>query len=341
MRRTPRSLVPALLLVALAATLVFAATAAAEIRIGEGDSLAEPAKAGEVDLLRGTAEYDSTTGTASIGLLTRQAPESVPQQERESVFYTVALVATTVPCTREAIEAEGKKASEEKRPIPFSAVYEFLSPNQTVTTPPHEGIPLAQAYSAAGTGEIFEGGFDPVNFVPASKTIADGVMTLSGANPKALGGGYNCVLVQAQGKGEPDVMVFPLTTKPEPPAPPAPPAQQAAPETKPAGPAPGVLALAKGKALKAAAGKWTAAKVTFTNSGGSAIPQGTLQVRAPKGVIVKPARQRTPALLPGESWTETVRVRLTAKAKATSTLALTASAGGLTAQGALVFKRAD
>ena len=55
-------------------------------------------------------------------------------------------------------------------------------------------------------------------------------------------------------------------------------------------------------------------------------------------MLIKPQRQRLPALLPGESWTVSARVELTEKAKATSTVGLTASAGGLTATGSLVLR---
>jgi adhesin HecA-like repeat protein len=100
-----------------------------------------------------------------------------------------------------------------------------------------------------------------------------------------------------------------------------------------------VLSLAKAKPLKLAAGKWKTVKVTVTNTGGTVVPQGSLRLKAPKGVVVRPGRQKLPSLLPGDSWTVSARVKLTAKAKAKSTVRLAASSGGLTAGGALVLTR--
>ena len=45
-----------------------------------------------------------------------------------------------------------------------------------------------------------------------------------------------------------------------------------------------------------------------------------------------------PALLPGESWTLSFQVKLSASAKKTSTLSLVGTAGGASAKGALVVK---
>jgi hypothetical protein len=90
----------------LSATLTLAATAtAAEIKIGEGTAAEEPAVPGERDLLKGSAEYDPATGTATFNMTTRQAPESTPLGEREPIAYTAALIATDVTCTREALIA--------------------------------------------------------------------------------------------------------------------------------------------------------------------------------------------------------------------------------------------
>ena len=75
-----------------------------------------------------------------------------------------------------------------------------------------------------------------------------------------------------------------------------------------------------------------------TNTGGTATAPGSLRLKTTKGVLVKAARQKVPALLPGGSWTVSYKVKLTAKAKKSSTLSLAATAGSLTAKGSLVVK---
>jgi hypothetical protein len=345
MRRLRRHLAPALLIAALAATLVFAATAAAEVRIGEGTSPEQAALPGEADLLKGSLEYDSATGTATVAITTRQAQETTPEADRPEIQYLVALVNVNFTCTREGFEAASKKAAEEKtEPGLTYPIYELYSANKPFSQPP-PGQSQAQAYGAfIGSKKETEGEPKPENFVAGTKVVSGTTATVGATFSKAANQPFNCAEVIAldlNEGGEPDVIVFPLTTRPEPPAPPvppAPPAPQPAREVKPSGPAPGVLSLARAKPLRLPAGKWTTVKLKITNSGGTAIPQGSLRVTAPKGVVVKAGRQRLPALLPGESWNVSARVELTEGAKARSTVALTASAGGLTATGSLVLR---
>jgi hypothetical protein len=78
--------------------------------------------------------------------------------------------------------------------------------------------------------------------------------------------------------------------------------------------------------------------VKVTNTGATATTQGSLRVKPTKGVIVKPETQRLPVIAPGASWTVSVRVELTAKAKQKSTLSLVGTASGVTAKGSLVVK---
>ncbi len=89
------------------------------------------------------------------------------------------------------------------------------------------------------------------------------------------------------------------------------------------------LSIAKAKKpLKLKVGKWATVKVKVTNTGGATTAPGSLQLKATKGVIVKPAAsQKLPVLLPGGSWTVSYRVKLTAKAKKSSTLSLVGAAG--------------
>lgn len=98
------------------------------------------------------------------------------------------------------------------------------------------------------------------------------------------------------------------------------------------------LAIAKPKPLALKVGKWTTVKLTVKNTGATGTGPGSLRVKAPKGVVIKPERQRLPALAPGASWAVSVRVELTSGAKPKSTLPLTAAASGVTASGSLVVK---
>jgi hypothetical protein len=341
MRRLRRPLVPFTLIAALAALLVFAATAAAEIKIGEGTSPAEPKIAGEADLLKGTAEFDLATGRVNFDITTRLPQESTPEEERPQIQYTAALATPNFPCTEEAFREASEKASKEgTAPSVFPAL-EVFSANFPFPVPP-PGLPLVGAY-----GRLFNSAKEleensSQGFVAGSKTVNGTTASASVTVPQAVNGPFTCAEILVQNfdeAGESDFLLFPLTTKPEPP-PVVPDTTQPAPPP-PAKPAPkGILSIAKAKPLKLAAGKWKTVKVKITNSGDAAIAQGTLGVKAPNGVIVKPGRQKVPALLPGESWTVSVRVKLTAKAKKTSKVTLTAAGGGLTGKTSLVIKAA-
>jgi hypothetical protein len=341
MPRLRRSLI---LIAALAATLLFAATAAAETKIGEGTSPEEPGLAGEADLLKVSGEYDSATGSATFALTTREAQESTSEAKPPTVQYLVGLVNLNFPCTRQSFEAESKKAAEEgKQIVPFP-IYEIVSSNKPMTLGP-PSVPVAPAFGAFITSQKeAEGGFAPGNVVAGTKVVSGTTATIGATLAIAANQPFNCAEVIAQnfgGGAEPDVMLFPLTTKPEPPPVqtpnPAPPAPAPAPA-----PAPGAFSIAKAKKpLKLKVGKWTTVKVKVTNTGGVATAPGSLQLKAPKGVVVKSAHQKLPVLLPGGSWTVSYKVELTEKAKATSTLALTASGGGLIGKSSFVVKRKD
>jgi CARDB len=119
----------------------------------------------------------------------------------------------------------------------------------------------------------------------------------------------------------------------QPPTPPAP-----APAPAPPAPAPPALSIAKTKPLDLKVGKSKTVKIKVSNTGATATAQGTLRVKSAKGVLVKPETQKLPVIAPGASWTVSVRVELTGKAKKKSTLTLTGTAPGLTAKGSLVVK---
>jgi hypothetical protein len=340
----PRLRYPLILIAALAATLLFAATAAAETKIGEGTSPEQAALPGEADLLKGSVEYDSATGRAAVALTTRQAQETAPEAERPKIQYIAALLNVNFTCTREGFEAAAKKAAEEKKELSLTyPVYELFSANYPFTEPP-PGQPLAQAYAALIASEKeLESGPKPENFVAGTKVVSGTTATVAATFSKAANQPFNCAEVIAQnsiGGTEPDILLFPLTTKPEPPpvqtpTPPAAPAQAAP-------PARASLSITKAKKpLKLKVGKWTTVKVRVTNSGAASTTPGSLQLKAPKGVVVKSRRQKLPVLLPGGSWTVSYRVELTEKAKASSTLSLVGSAGDVAVKGSLIVKRKD
>jgi hypothetical protein len=127
-----------------------------------------------------------------------------------------------------------------------------------------------------------------------------------------------------------------FTLAPPPPAPPAPAASM--PAAAPA-PAPPVLSIAVPKPLRLKVGKWRSVKLKVTNTGATTTSVGSLRLKAPAGVVVKPVSQQVPVLLPGGSITLSVRVELTKKAKKKSTVSLSGSAPGATgARGSLVLK---
>jgi len=103
-------------------------------------------------------------------------------------------------------------------------------------------------------------------------------------------------------------------------------------------PAPPPLAIAKPKPPELTVGEGETVKVAVTNTGGTGTGPGSLRVKVPRGISVKPERQRLPAVDPGKSWTVSVRVEPTRQAKKKSTLSLTAAASGVTGTGSLVVK---
>jgi hypothetical protein len=354
MRRSRRTLVPFLLLAALIAMLAFAAVASAEIKVGEATSPGDPSlEDGEADLLKATATYDTTTGAASFELTTRKAPELTPEAERPFITYYAVVANSGIPCTRAdflAAQERQQKEFEESGKAAEPALYpafSVISPNRIIREgegPPK--VPLSQAYGeylAKQPTSQFE------NAVPGTKTASGNTITIASTSPQAINGAFNCAYVFAQDAsgsgGTPNPLVFPLTTKTEPP-PVVPPATPEAPKSEPAPapkaatpaptPAPGVLSLAKAKPQALKVGKLATVKVTVSNPGGSPTGQGFLTLRAPKGVVIQGRRQKLPALLPGDSWTLTYRVRLTAKARKRATIAISGTSGALTTSGSLV-----
>jgi hypothetical protein len=170
--------------------------------------------------------------------------------------------------------------------------------------------------------------------IPVAKTVSGTTTTLGLALPEIANQGFNCALVETHEEAEGSLMVFPITAPPAPPTPPAPPPAPA-PASRP------VLAIAKSKPLKVKVGKSTTVKIKVSNTGATATAQGSLRVKAAKGVLVKPEVQKLPVLAPGASWTVSVRVQVTEKAKTKSTLSLVGTASGSTATSSLIVKRTE
>jgi alpha-galactosidase-like protein len=303
-RRSYRLRAPALLIAALAALLVLAPVAVAETKIGEGTSPENLLLGGEADLLKAAVAFETNTGKGTFTLTTREAAGSKSGAESESVTY-LAFLSTASPCPEPSIPA---------------FLFEVLN------------NPLTGAAIFEGSGGVEE--------IIITPSASGATVTMSATLDLAAGQNFNCATFGAVGHEGEDVISFPLTVKAEPP-PPAP-AAASAPSPAPAPaptPAPAVLSIAKTKALELEVGKSKAIRVKVSNSGATATAPGSLRVKAPVGVTVKPERQQIPTLAPGRSFSLSVRVELTAKAKPKSTVSLIGTASGLTAKSPLVIKR--
>jgi hypothetical protein len=340
-RRNRRRLLPLTVSIAVvAALLAFAGTAFAETKIGEGTSPEDLSLPGEADLLKATASYEVGTGAVTFEITTRAPQESTPEAERPLLNYFSGLASVpAASCNIPAFEAAALKAEEEETEAPIFPLLEVLSVNRQITaetTPP--GVTVAQAYGHYTRSE--KELLSPEGLVPGTKSLSGRTATVSVTLPEAGGdAGLQCAEVAVE-SATPDVILFPLTTKPEPPAVVTQtPAPQAAASQPP--PQPAALSIAKSKKpLRLKVGKWAKVKVEVTNSGGTATAPGSLQLKGAKGVVVKGGKQKLPALLPGGSWTVSYKVKLTAKTKKTSTLSLVGAAGTVAAKSSLVLKLA-
>jgi hypothetical protein len=310
-RRETRLRAPALLIAALAAILVFAATASAETRTGESTSTVSLApSAPEATLLKGTTSYDTAGGNMVFNVTTAAPPQS--ENDPASDALIVGLTTTSGECnsTIPAIQSIAYSGS--------AGVYILTSYEE----------PSAETVSG-NLLSIVDGGGGVVPLGPATKTISGSTTTLSASSSSLVEQTYNCAVVFMEGESSQSFMAFPVKAAPVPPAPPAPPAPA---------PAPPALSIAKTKPLTLKVGKSKTVKVKVTNTGATATAQGSLRVKAAKGVVVKPEVQKLPVLAPGASWSVSVKVQLTKKAKKSSTLSLIGTASGLTGTGSLVVK---
>jgi hypothetical protein len=308
------------------ALLAFATSAAAETKIGEYSAPRDPTIPAEASILHASTEYDPATGALTFAVTTAAEPRAKVGGE-ESKIEMVAVLLTLPECSAAAVSASSRSITG------FYPVYEILAPYS-------ESTPAASVFKESEK-EVVKPGF-------ASKEVEGTKITLGAQNPRAVNQPFTCGAVlmlgvkNEAGEEVEDLAVLPLTVKPEPPPSETKPAPST-PETKAAPPAPAAaLSIAKAKKpLKLKVGKWATVKVKVTNTGGTTTGPGALRVKAPAGVLVKPERQKVPILAPRGSWTISVRVQLTARAKAKTTLALTGTAPGLNAKATLVVKRAD
>ncbi len=315
MNKTPRLFLPLAILCALALALVLAAGASATVYVGGATSPEDPTIAnGEGDLLAGSAEYDSVTGTVTLTATTRSAPTENPGQTLYGALFT-----STTPCTAPESIEEGEAV------VPL---LELVSPYAEST---------GESYWTARESVTEEGTGQAVRSVAGAKTSV--IVT----TPDIVAQPYDCGLVQIfEGPERVDRIVFPIAVKTE-----TPPAegptktitvtktetvQSPGPKLTPA------LAFPRAGTLSLKRERWTTVRFKVTDPGTGPIGPITVKVKAPKGVRVEPGTLRLPALLPGQTWPVSFRIEATAAAAARSKLALTARAGGLQASGSVLLK---
>jgi hypothetical protein len=322
MNRLLRLLLPSTLAVLLAA-LTLAATASAEVRTGEASSPTDPSLPGAADLLHANATYDSHTGSVVFEITAREAPVA-----KSKVVTLAGLATVNGPC-----DATVAKTPAYPTFVETGAWEEANS-----------------AWQAGWQAAEAEGPPAPGNLGLGSWGLQGTTVTLAASATPAIAKPYNCALVAIGAEGVPneptEFVIFPLAVpKPaEPVTVPAEPVVKTVTVTVPApapASAPAKLELAKSKALSAKADAWTKASVKVTNAGGTAVGPVTIKAKGPAGVKVRPGQMTVPALLPGQSWTVNFRVKVPADAKPRSTLALSATGGGVTAAGSLTVKSTD
>jgi hypothetical protein len=299
-------------LVVLVAMLTLATTASAGTLVGETTTISmstgEPTQ--ESTLVKGTAFYDSS-GQAILSLTT--AVES-PEAELSAGLFNVG----EGECSVFGVIGGGI-------PAPGSVAMKTKS----LKDPVNAAVLLSSGIEQPLT---------------AQKSVAQATTTFSVSSPLLANQTYDCALlsstIQREGGGQVGGATFMSFKVAPPPAPPATSSVSGGGPALTAPPAPpAALKITKPKTTTVKVGKWATAKVTVSNKGGTALTSGSLRVKPVKGVNVKPESQKLPTLAPGASWTMTVKVQLTEKAKAKSTLGLTASGkGATTGTGSLVVK---
>lgn len=300
-----------MVLTVMVACLALAATAAAEVRNGEFKAVADPSIEPEFDVTNAKASYDTTPGTVDW-TITTAAPPTTPEWK-----VTTALYIAKGLCTLPALEFGG-----------------FILPVFEISASHGEPFGNAALFSTSAM-------LEPLG--PATYSLTGSTTSLAATYPAIADRDFNCAAVltegAAAGKGTP--RVFPISGPPPAPAPPSPSSSESGSgqaTVKPPAPAPAKLAIVKPKPVELTVGKWKTVTIKVTNAGGTGTAQGSLRVGASTGINVRPAKQKLPALAPGASWVESVRVQLTTAAKQKSTLQVTGTASGLTAKSSLIVK---
>jgi hypothetical protein len=318
-----RGIPAAVLAVAAFAILVCASPARAETA-GEGDNpivVEAPGPLGNI--VKAKASYEKTTGAVSVGITLGGEPHQGDEAGTEAIFLTAPpLTGCSVLSFPEGFGGQQV----------FQMADDFKDPVHTEFGD----------FSVGGTTE---------ELGPAAKSVSGSTVTYSFSSSKLANQTWNCVYVFAGDGGGLAFMYFPLkmVVPPPPSTPGSPtspegggggstPSSQTSPAPAAPAPAPPTLSIGKLGPLALKVGKSRSVTVKVTNTGGTSTERGTLRVKAPKGVVVKPASQQLPVLAPGGSCTVMVRVQLTKAAKPKSNLSLTASATGVTGTGSLVAK---
>jgi hypothetical protein len=313
-RRSKRLRAPGLLiaaLAALAALLVFAATAsaAAETRTGESTTASTVgAPSGEALLVKSTASLETATGHAVISFTTAAPPSPAGEAAIAGGFSSQECSSTPPP----PLSPESELVLEFSSPL-FIFEGELSGP---------------RVFAITGTSSS-------PGFLPMEKSVSGATTTLSVTSGSLAEAGFKCAVILVEEKTGASLMTFPIKAPPPPP----PPAPVVTPAPAPAPlPAPAVLSVAKPKPLKAKAKTWKTVHIKVSNTGATATAQGSLRVKPAKGVLVKPEVQKLPILTPGASFTLSVRVQLTETAKSTSKLPVTVTAPDVSGTGSIVLK---
>ena len=297
------------------AALLFADAAPAETWTGETTTVAgtEGSPSPEITLVKASAAYDPLVGNLNFTVVTGAAPQPEIGGKPNEGLLIGMFVKTTATCGITVLQELSNPPG--KVTVLSEALFEGVFSEPTV---------------ARGINAI------PPAPLPVDKTVSGATTSFKTETTALKDQGFNCVIIRAEDAEQKNatVMAYPIAPPPPPPAP-TPPTPAPAPPI----PAPAALSIAKPKPQTLKVGRWKTVKVKVTNTGATASVLGSLRVKAPKGVLVKPEKQKLPTLDPGESWTVSIRLELTKKAKEKSTVTLTGSAPGATSTtGSFVLK---
>jgi hypothetical protein len=303
-------------LIALGLSLLFAGSAAAEVRSGSATDGTEPSRIpGNIDIVGVNASYD-TTGSISVAVTTLSPPTVTEEfvlglrlgvlsgsecaTPRAAIVGTYTQPAAVAWGTTTGGEGQGSESVA-------GATTTLTATDAALANQPYNCLEPA-IYEIDEDGGLVE---PPIEGLTAPITLA----------------------------GPP-----PVTTPPTPPSNPAPaPTSPAPPATAPAPtPAPKVANLTfASPTVTLHRNAWKKVKVKITNEGNAAAGNVTLKIGKATGVAVKPksGTVKLKSIAAGKSKTASFKVRLTPKAKASSKLTLTLSgANGVKASGVLTVE---